>query len=168
MSILEVQIDTTEPEATLARLQRQVSASGLGTFLNTEAWPWLEQRTQDRFMAEGDSAVGKWAPLSFATYGYRNAGGFPPAHPINVRTGDLRDFALTHQVESQMSGVTLSQPKKGGKTETQKKFRAAQRGGNSLQGHPFPARPVVGLDMLDAGRIQQRLFQWVTTGGNNP
>lgn len=168
MSILEVQIDTSEPEATLARLQRQVSASGLGVFLNTEAWPWLEQRTQDRFTSEGDSAVGKWAELSFATYAYRTAGGFPPAHPINVRTGELRDFALTHQVESQMSGITLSQPKKGGKNETQKKFRNAQRGGTTAQGHAFPARPVVGLDMLDAGRIEQRLFKWVTTGGDNP
>lgn len=166
VGIFTVDINTDDTENELHRLLLQIASPGLKIFLDTQAWPWLEQRTQRRFTGEGDDAVGMWVPLAFPTYGYRIAGGFPPVHPINVRTGALKDFALTHEVETQVGGLTLSQPKKGGTIETQKKFRHAQRGGVSLQGHPFPARPVAGLGMLDARRIEQRLFQWVTTGGN--
>lgn len=178
------EIDASDVEAELRRLNKQIDTAGLTRFQEERVWPWLFDRTEDRFLNEGDAAVGgAWKELTGATWSYRRHAGFPPKHPINERTGGLRAFALTHQIEVQRGGVTLTQPRKGGTAEQQLKFSHAQRGGVSNRGpartgpaagggfvrgvgRPFPARPVVGLGRADERQIQARLWTWVVTGGS--
>ena len=129
-------------------------------------WPWLQQRTEARFAAEGDDASGPWAELLEATNVFRRRQGFPPAHPINVRTGALRAYAMTKTIETQAGGVALSQPHKGGLRDTQVKFNHAQRGGQARPGGPvYPARPIVALADRDQWEITTRLMRWIIEGG---
>lgn len=162
-----IDVDISETEAEFQRLTNQLSDSGLVRFQEEKVWPWLQIRTRVRFMDEGDDAVGgKWSPLSFPTQLMRHDAGYPEKHPINVRTGGLRSFAMTKVIEREPGGVSLSQPGKGTSTKLMKKLEAAQRGGISTWGNDFPARPVVGLAMFDARKIEDLLLNWVEQGGH--
>lgn len=162
MSFIDIEVDASDVFGELDRLESQISPRGLMLFQESEVWPWLRERTAERFAIEGAG----WAQLTKATQTYRRKQGFPPAHPINVRTGALRDFALTHNVDEQVGGVTLTQPQRGGKRETQTKFKHAQQGGISDRGRAYPARPVVDLTIGDANVIGGRLMAWVVSGGD--
>ncbi|MGE0342557.1 MAG: hypothetical protein AB7O86_05775 [Porticoccaceae bacterium] len=151
----------------LRAVANSLSPSGLGRFLDKRVDPFLSERAADRFASEGDDASGKWAQLLEATGYIRLAKGFGRYHPINVRTGDLRNFVVgTHTTSAVAGGASMVKPAVGGSGEMQKKLRAAQRGGVGPKGRPFPARPVVVLNSTDRLEIESLLKFWVESAAS--
>jgi len=114
----------------------------------------LQARAHTRFDTEGDDAVGgPWEPLSPVTVKIRESIGFPGAHPINHRTGQLRNFVTGDQgvLTSSAGSVLLSWPREPG-GRMLKKLTTAQSGNDRA-----PARPVLGVDFADAELIAQSL-----------
>lgn len=135
--------------------------------------PFLQTRATRRFASEGDDASGKWEQLAIATRLIRRNMGFPPAHPINVRTGDLRDFVInTENIASTAQTATLQKPGKTGTSRlTEQKLRVAQRGGlppragktrgKAGPNRPAPPRPVAAINRTDEDFIFNRLVAWM-------
>jgi hypothetical protein len=90
---IEIIVDASEVTRTLDILDRRLQVE-VGDWMRGDLHDYLVQRASDRFANEGDDASGPWAPLSNATEAIRASRGFPPAHPINVRTHDLQRFIL--------------------------------------------------------------------------
>lgn len=137
-------------------LQIRLSAAGLETFMQHTVVPWLQARAVQRFASEGDDAVGKWTPLRRATELFRARQGFPPAHPINIRTHQMRDFIVN--ADGTISGgpgyASVNWP--GGQGRGKKiaeKIRAAQ----GLTAGTV-ARPVLGLSITDDIFISSQLL----------
>lgn len=137
----------------------------LAEWLQFFAEPYLKSRIAGRFASEGDDASGKWAALHAATQGFRARDGYPPDHPINVRTGRLRDFAInTHTIQATPGGVTLTKPALGADWLTELKLTHAQRGGTTRRGNAFPARPVAVVSTTDSMALRFNLMGWFEQG----
>lgn len=149
-----------ELEAAVQRLIDRASPAGLSQFL-VEVDQYLLERVELRFANEGDSTVGRWAGLKAQTGRIRRNKGFSALHPINVRTGELRNFvARSSEIRPTASGASIMKPARGGNRELQNKLRHAQTGGVSNEGNAYPARPVLGLDGKDADWIVDRLWKF--------
>src|SRR5213079_679979 len=66
--------------------------TGMQMWADSYVDPWLQMRAASRFAQEGDSASGKWKPLSGFTQEWRDLQGYPPEHPINLRSGAFEHF----------------------------------------------------------------------------
>lgn len=143
----------------------------LSQWLQRKAHPWLRSRAAARFAAEGDDAAGKWAELAHTTGLIRHNLGFSAFHPINVRTGRLKQFTLsTYTIDRTVSTATLTMPGRGDRT-VENKLRVAQKGGNNAKrgpksskygpNRPTPARPVVALSEFDERVLNASLAHWV-------
>jgi hypothetical protein len=159
-------------DAALQALVQRASPGGLADFLETEVDPLLRQQILLRFVNEGDSAVGRWAGLKQVTGRIRRNKGFSALHPINVRTGELREFvANSVEIQTTNVGASLSKPKRGGNRELQAKLNHAQTGGVGPTG-PYPARPVIALTAETGDQIVKRLWTFfeeaINTAGGAP
>jgi hypothetical protein len=182
---VRVTVDDSGVRATIDMLMQRLQPSALRGFLATRAHEQLKHRAESRFENEGDDAVGSWAQLAYMTGRVRSFQGFGPFHPINVRTGQLKNFVLnTFTIREMASGATLSMPgQASGKLLS--KFRTAQQGGYAPGGatksgfgrgnasatrgesgpnRSAPARPVVALSEFDSTLIQHELLDWVRQG----
>jgi len=160
-----VQIDADASEVTkvIQHLQDKLSPTGLSVFLNTMVDPYIRNRIDQRFGSEGDDVSGAWHPLEQATQQIRAAYGYPPDHPINVRTGKMRSFLVHTQSDVQPNGMgaTLTHPPLTGDPITLKKIKTAQTGSSSPA---TPARPVIGLNQNDDLFITSELVVYLTEG----
>lgn len=144
-----VHVDATSAIARMQRIGVKLSMTGLQAFMHGTVVPWLQMRAADRFSQEGDDAVGKWSPLKQATMYLRANQGFPPAHPINVRTGQMRNFIVhaSGNVTAAPGIASLNWPGPTGRIKSiDEKIRTAQ------MGKPSPstvARPVLAVSMKD-------------------
>lgn len=144
-----IYVDPQDAVARMYRIGNRLSMLGLQSFMHGVVVPWLQMRAADRFANEGDDAVGQWTPLKQATMYLRMNQGFPAAHPINVRTGQMRNFILgAHGNVTAAPGVaSLNWPGPTGRVKSiDEKIRTAQ------MGKPNPAtvaRPVLGVSMTD-------------------
>lgn len=119
-----------------------------------------------RFDAEGDQAVGKWAPLRPVTEWIRVFEGFPAAHPINVRTGNLRGWLTTNDgfTNEYGYGAKLTWPTPPPAGELASKYKTAQVGGKVKVGNNYRTvvpRPVVGADQTDLQFLLSGLQSWL-------
>lgn len=160
---LTFEADTEELEAVLQKLTVKLSPPGLMGFLATMVDPWLRMRTDNRFASEGDDVTGNWHPLTLATQMMRIQGGFPPSHPINVRTGKMRDFltGMASDVKPNGIGATLTYPGPVGDPELNEKIKTAQMG-KTARSQKTPARPVVGVNENDMLFITSELVAWLS------
>lgn len=146
----------------LQTLQRNTGPD-LEKFMRDDLVQYIQNRAQGRFANEGDDAVGQWAPLKPATEVRRASKGFSPAHPINVRTGDLRSY-ITNDSGTVSGGAdewTLTWPDPPPSGELQEKTETAQRG----KAYPSTvARPVIGLGASDISRITDDLGRFIQGG----
>lgn len=147
----------------LVKLRDRLSNPGLQEFLEQHADPYLKQRVQNRFSAEGDDAVGMWVPLDPATVVIRQGLGYGGAHPINVRTHDMVNYLLHSgpDVGSVSDGMELTFPAKGAPSPIQDKIKTAQ------QGKPLPLtppRPVVAISGTDDREIGILLADYLMDG----
>ena len=167
-----IHFEVLDDDAVVALYALLTATSGaiLGLFLETAVESWLETRAAQRFASEGDSASGKWEQLLFPeTHEWRESQGFPPAHPINRRTGELMQWVVTAggttSVFSAGSGAILSWPEMPTDATLQEKLRTAQRG----KGDPYtPARPVVAMDAADLAFTLEALEKWIINAVENP
>lgn len=160
MTILNVVIEGNASR-NLARLSAVVSPQGMGVFLNETVARYLRERIARRFDSEGDDVSGKWAPLTDATMQIRANKGYPPAHPINVRTGTLRNYIENSpdRLDIDPTGAMLTLPGRAPTGSLKKKVLGAQQGENRA-----PARPVLGVNATDMAFTMTALEAFIRSG----
>jgi hypothetical protein len=138
------------------------------SFLGVRVLPYLQDRMRARFAMEGDDASGQWAALHVRTHWWRemfaatHGLNIQKDHPINFRTGELREFAQTYDLESTATTAELVMPRRLATSVQATKLRHAQRGGTMRRsGTRFPARPVAVLGTRDKTVIDRQLESWV-------
>jgi hypothetical protein len=156
--MITFEVDTHEVMHDLTKVEYALSGAGMSAFLGSNIGPWLQHRAQDRFLDEGDSASGKWAPLTPATQEVRENMGYPRSHPINKRTGELEDYVTGSSwlVLPTPTGAMLTYPG-GGQTKKGRirdKVRTAQKGSPSGK---TPPRPVLAVDETDLMFLMTRM-----------
>jgi hypothetical protein len=144
----------------LQTMMQRVSDEGLRFFLADEVDPYLQDRIDQRFINEGDDAVGKWLPLSTATEAIRQASGFGGAHPINERYGDMHNFLTGEHGEATAfaGGAELVFPGPGVDPLNATKIETAQIG---KAFPPTPPRPVVALSPVDEEDVLNDLTDYI-------
>jgi hypothetical protein len=141
-----------------------LSPIGMAAFMATSVGPWLRSRAQDRFFEEGDSAVGKWAPLAQATQEVRARLQVGASGPINRRTGELENYITQSNwiITVNPLGVTLQYPSNPPRSQgLQEKMRTAQEG--RLTPSTVP-RPVLGMDEADLAYVLTSLAFLIEAG----
>jgi len=156
-------VDAEWPMADVTQVTRRLSGASLSEFMMREVSPFLRKRASIRFAVEGDHASGAWDPLGYMSQKNRILLGFGAEHPINVRTGDLRDWVLGNygEITKVTEGSTeLTWP---GETsgELDEKFTTAQVGKGTP---PTQARPVAAADELDLAWILSGIQEWIGIG----
>lgn len=157
--LIDIESDTSDLLGVIAELKLRLGPGGLQDFLAFHVEPWLRMRTENRFAQEGDEVVGTWQPLERATEAIRASQGFPPAHPINHRTGRMEYFLVNTPGDVKATGlgaqVTYPRPGANGQMD---KIATAQMG----KGFPkTPPRPVLGVNENDATYITSNLVAWI-------
>jgi hypothetical protein len=168
-----IEVDEEQVLNMLFRLDVATSQIGFASWATTEIDPWLQMRARDRFKGEGDGASGKWRSLSTLTQEWRFMQGYPASHPINVRSGALRDY-----VES-ADGQWLSEGHEGGRyvwpevalpytNYIAAKLHTAnvgrRRGENRLfPNASTPKRPAVVADQTDLRALLESYANYVET-----
>lgn len=160
--------DDKQVLALLQAVELALSPMSLLTWMDEAVAPFFDERITSRFDTEGDEAVGRWVPLAAATQAIRASEGYGAAHPINVRTGELRDFVRTHGTRAEGdAGVVLQYPERLPQGELAEKMDLAQNGGTSgATGGAVPARPVLGMGTADLTAVIGLLEKHVTVGGS--
>lgn len=167
---LEIRGDEAGVMKMLQHLDSCFTAQGMTTFLQGDVAPWLSRRAQERFDSEGDDASGRWAPLSAATRDIRAAGAargewaIQPAHPINVRTGDMEAYITQGggEVTPEGSGnMALHYPRRtiSATRGMRDKVRRAQVG----DGRTRP-RPVLAVSEVDLAEVVSKLAYFIQRG----
>ena len=150
------QVDAHDVIHDLTKVEFALSQFGMSKFLSTNLGPWLQHRATERFMDEGDAASGKWLPLTGATQEIRENMGYPRAHPINKRTGELENYVTGSQwaVTPTPTGAMLTYPGGGQRRQgtIRQKVRAAQVGYGKT-----PPRPVLAVDETDMIFLMTRM-----------
>lgn len=156
---VRVKVDSVEARRALERGEEAVSSTFFIAFLRTKVVNYLKMRVESRFRAEGDDASGKWLPLQASTVKIRQSEGFPGAHPINVRTGDMQ--RVTHDSNGEIFdegySSTLVWPGEIDSGAIADKYRVAQAGGRQEGRRDTPPRPIVALGERDVRDILSML-----------
>jgi hypothetical protein len=124
----------------------------------------LQSRAKDRFFREGDKASGAWARLKSSTHEIRINTGFVPDHPINERTGELREWAAESAGGGALSagrGARFVYPAVIPKALAEKVI-TAQRG--KAEKPRTVARPILALDETDAAVLTTMVGEFITNG----
>lgn len=151
-------------QAMLHAVDTALNPVAIAGFLGAEVDPYLRGRARDRFAQEGDDAVGGWAPLREATQDIRAQMGYGPAHPINVRTGELERYITgsPNRITVAPWGAALNFPGNPPAGELHDKLLIAQIGGGERNTVP---RPVLGLSETDLAWVLTALAFHVQTVG---
>lgn len=151
----------------LGTMQRKMTSENLGGWMSAgPVTDFLQGRAIRRFTGEGDDVSGAWAELKKSTQGWRKweaekfGYNIQPKHPINVRSESLREW-----VTDNTSG---GKPIPGGwhyqypiALPKDPKLSAKLRGAQEGQPGRAPARPVLGVDIVDGEVIATMLSVWL-------
>lgn len=139
---------------------------GMHSFFEGEVSQWLQERAERRFASEGDDiSGGPWEPLADSTQRIRAAGRLSGQwsvgddHPINQRTGELKDYITSGEGDTFQTGsdtefiypsvALVNDP------ELFDKMQTAQQGGGARRSqrftNPAPPREVIGVSEIDLG-----------------
>ena len=161
---LHVDILSNEVDRNLRALEVALAPQSLMVFHEMFTRNIIRERMQDRFDRNGDEMSGPWAQLSDARQDIRSHAGLFPTRPINVGTGELRDWLEGNRGSNRPSALGAMYSFPGAiprrqsvrsKYETAQKGKAAGfpmpdgHGGTKPSPSPTPPRPIVGLDALD-------------------
>jgi hypothetical protein len=142
------------------RLEMATMVSGMSLWANSTVDQWLQARAATRFGGEGDSASGRWKPLSELTNEWRALQGYPEEHPINERSGAFRQW-LTHEADGTFMPMGMSAgtyywpgvhlPYDDYITAKLKVSQVGSKPGENklFPGSSTPARPVVKVNAVD-------------------
>lgn len=157
---LDISTDKSHLDDVLASLEDKLNPVGLSMFLSLIVDPFLRNRIEQRFQSEGDDVTGRWHPLAIATQQIRASYGFPPDHPINIRTNKMHAWLVGTQSDIQPNGMgaTLTHPPPGASGVLMKKLATAQGGSTNP---PTSPRPVIGMNENDLMFITSSLVAWL-------
>lgn len=160
---ITIETDKSSAQGVIDELRDRLQAAGLEQFLEKVVEPFMKLRIENRFQSEGDDVTGKWQPLHVATQLIRASYGFPPDHPINVRTSQMKDFLVNTKSDIKASGadVTLTHPPPTGNKSLDEKIKAAQQGKSKPR---TPARPVLGFNENDLLFVTSELAAYLVEG----
>lgn len=160
--IISVAVDSKHTESLLIELRARTSAPGVRAFLKQVMHPYLVTKIGQRFQAQGDSASGKWVELAQATGMIRQAQGYSPWRPINIRSGGLLTSLVTsHYVR----GDTLSIPGLMSWPLLQKLMTAQLGNSGDTNRRPAPPRPVLAVGGTEALFLVKSFDNWLQSGG---
>lgn len=151
-------LEGSDVERALLGLENAISAPALSAWMKEYVVEeYFHDQIKNRFASEGDRASGHWAPLTEATENIRSALGFSPAHPINERTGKLRELVTTaSDITITADSVTAQIPGDVSDPVTKHKLEVAQKGSTSNplpSATATPARPVLAMDTEDVAAV---------------
>lgn len=141
-----VEVDAFDVEKMLDIVMARLSGYNLSLYLRERAFPVLRDEVMDRFASEGDSKSGPWDPLTDTTQDIRSALGYPPAHPINVRSSEMMNFLRdSRQIRFGEDWAEMDYPGDTDDPVLERKLQTAQEGStdNPLGYRPTPPRPVL-------------------------
>jgi hypothetical protein len=158
-----VYVDAFQVQQAIEAVYAAVSPPGLASFLEEYVDPYLDDQIVDRFADQGGGVIGgSWAPLEQSTVLIRHALGYNNDDAVNERTGELLNFLLTNDLQTEGFGASLQKPESTRDTILERKLRTAQTGytqgeGDMIPGANTPPRPVLGLDATDLVSILKLL-----------
>ena len=162
--IFEGVIDTTDVDNMLDRMAVGLADPSLISWLRGDVSPYLEKDIAQRFDSEGDNKSGSWPALHEATIAIREELGFG-AGPINVRTGDLREFTETGREFLVGTGfVEMQVPGSPPDPVTAAKLEHAQRGTTANPNPrfgPTVPRPVLAINEGDLAAMMTMLHNHI-------
>lgn len=163
-SNIQIQVEVDQRSGAvpdLGKLLTRLSSDNVAQFMKTDVQSWLQHRADLRFALQGDDASGAWLPLQPATQSIRSAMGYGSTGPINVRTGEMKDFILSSSpdVTQTGDGAELIFPERSITPAVAEKMTTAQIGRSSPATQP---RPVVVLNQTDETQIVQKLSDYLT------
>lgn len=165
---IEIIGDSRDAERRLMALQHSFSDTEMMKWLAAGVDPIIRGRIEALFDNEGSIGGGTkpWAPLAAGTVEIRKSKGFPGEHPINQRTGSMKRHLLDDppRVVPHSVGVTMWSPGSEGSGDVPNKVRVAQQGGTTPEGSRVPARPVLGVDIVDLEIILLSLAGHIAAG----
>lgn len=156
-------VDTSSADMALSTLLKGTSDVSMSAYLETVAKNWFVTRAEGRFAEGGDSASGKWAPLSQNTVDIRTNLGFTPGTgmgEINVRTGSLREWLTQPETMTVPDGLGVSMAWPGPEPDEGTRLKLSQAAGNEKG----PARPVIAYDAADLSYLLTTLSGWIQAG----
>jgi hypothetical protein len=164
---IQVLFHDEEVELLLGRMETALSPIALSAFMSGVVGPFMLGRVAARFEDEGDSASGKWQPLKESTNQIREQMGYPPAHPINIRSRELFDFTTTSaRAAAEPFGASVTLPDQTPMGELFDKFITAQGGAASGENQgATPPRPVLAMDTTDLAVVLMQLGQYFERAG---
>lgn len=159
---IQILFHDEEVERLLSRLDAALSPIALAAFMEGSVGPTMLARIESRFEQEGDDASGKWAPLQESTNQIREQLGYPPAHPINVRGGELHNFVTgSARSAAEPFGASTTIPDSTPTGELYDKLFTAQAGASQVGYRPTPPRPVLAMDANDLTLVLLQLSQYI-------
>lgn len=157
----EIETNVKEVDKVIDTLDHRLEFE-IGDWMRDDLHDFLVNRANQRFASEGDDAVGPWAPLKTATETIRASLGYPPAHPINVRTHDLQNFLSGAPGNVVGAGTwQFDWPGDAPSGELEDKMQTAQLGRVTPNTVP---RPVIGLGVTDYNEIMDSLAAFLVDG----
>jgi len=156
---VQVTVDDKHAQSLLTAIELTLMGHNLFLYLRDYMQPYMRTRAAARFRGEGDDASGPWAALTAATEEIRTHGGFPPAHPINKRTGELEAFMLRGVIDHSWSvdSATMQYPGRPPTSSLREKLKTAQEG--RVKPRTVP-RPVARMNMTDMAYFTHNFVFW--------
>lgn len=168
---VDFKVNNESVEDRLRRMDTGFSAAAWSVFLYGVVGPYLRERAEARFAAEGDDVSGKWLPHHPTTRHFRQSQGYPEG-PINHRTGEMERWITQGQGAAIPVGpaalLTFPDPALPMDADLVEKVRTAQGGKAQPK---TPARPVLGINGQDAIHIVAAMSFYansVTSGVGRP
>lgn len=160
---ITIETDSKSAQGVVDELRDRLDAAGLSQFLEKVVEPFIKLRIENRFGSEGDDVTNAWQPLRVATQLIRASYGFPPDHPINVRTSQMKDFLVNSRSDIKASGadVELIHPPPTGSRSLDDKIKTAQMGKSKPK---TPPRPVLGFNENDLLFVTSELAAYLVEG----
>ncbi|AKL88187.1 hypothetical protein GMA3_10 [Gordonia phage GMA3] len=159
MAVAGIELEGEHVNRVIADLNNRLGTVLMTATLTTVHGHFLN-KTERMFQDERDPYGNKWAPLAESTISFRESLGYGGAHPINVRTGGLRDSMTSAppDILGHSDGVvTLAYPSR--KMPAGNDGMKHRQAAGMLKG---PARPVIGMDEKDVafvlGTLRSNLF----------
>jgi hypothetical protein len=152
--------DNRQAFALLDRAYEFFGQGPMVDFLDAEWSQIMQTAARRRFTNEASESDGAWAQLRPATNKFRVRQGFPPEHPINQRTGEMRRYLDTATIDYRASDglVTATWPEKAS-GELLHKLQVAQGASSRRGDQNTPARPVLDATEDNLDELATRLLR---------
>lgn len=165
-----VDIDAKSVQKKLNAAANAIEPQAISYFNNVVVTQLLQLYAAERFRGEGTTngvgtSVGKWAPLRPYTQDERERLGFPRQHPINKRTGELKDW-ITGSAGMQVAQELFIWPARMPPNNSSLHFAYACAQTGRKTSAPHPPRKIAAVGQYEAETFSQMLGRRVTAAMN--